>query len=113
MNHKKERKSLTESFGRKGKAMRLIGSLIGVLCIFAILAQPVFARDVYVRGHYRSNGTYVQPHYRSAPDGNFFNNWSTKPNINPYTGKRGTLHTPRSYNNYSFPKYGKNPWKVR
>ena len=33
MNHKKERKSLTGSFGRKGKVMRLIGSLISV-CIF-------------------------------------------------------------------------------
>ena len=25
-------------------------------------------RSVYVRGHTRSNGTYVDPHYRSAPD---------------------------------------------
>jgi len=43
MNIKKERNRLTGFFGKKGKAMRLIGSLIGVLCIFAILAQPVFA----------------------------------------------------------------------
>lgn len=47
--------------------------------------------DVYVRGHYRSNGTYVAPHYRSDPDGYRGNNWSTYPNINPYTGKRGTI----------------------
>ena len=32
--------------------------------------------DVYVRGYTRDNGTYVQPHYRSAPDGNPYNNYS-------------------------------------
>ncbi len=25
--------------------------------------------SVYVQGYYRSNGTYVQPHIRSNPDG--------------------------------------------
>jgi len=45
---------------------------------------------VPVRGHYRKNGTYVSPYYRSNPDGNFGNNWSTAGNINPYTGKRGS-----------------------
>ena len=50
--------------------------------------------DVHVNGHFRSNGTYVAPHYRSDPDGNFNNNWSTYPNVNPHTGKRGTRRTP-------------------
>ena len=59
--------------------------------------------DVLVRGHYRSNGTYVQPHYRSNPDGNFSNNWTTYPNINPYTGRAGTRTTPT--NNYGYDKY--------
>lgn len=45
---------------------------------------------VHVRGYYKSNGTYVAPHYRSDPDGSAWNNWSTSGNINPYTGKRGT-----------------------
>lgn len=31
--------------------------------------------DVYVHGYSRSDGTYVQPHYRSAPDGNPYNNY--------------------------------------
>lgn len=34
-----------------------------------------FAGDVYVNGYYRSNGTYVRPHYRSAPDGIRSNNY--------------------------------------
>lgn len=50
--------------------------------------------SVYVHGYTRSNGTYVAPHYRSAPDGNFWNNWSTVGNVNPYTGKPGTKSTP-------------------
>lgn len=55
--------------------------------------------SVRVRGYIRKDGTYVAPHYRSAPDGNFNNNWSTKGNINPYTGKEGTkISPPARYN---------------
>jgi hypothetical protein len=50
-----------------------------------------FAKDVWVNGYYKSNGTYVEGHYRTAPDNNTYNNYSTYPNINPYTGKRGTV----------------------
>lgn len=46
--------------------------------------------DVHVRGYYRKNGTYVAPHYRSSPNQTKSDNWSTKGNINPYTGKPGT-----------------------
>jgi hypothetical protein len=67
-----------------------------IFAFAAILAGAVVgttvaeAGDTYVRGYYRSNGTYVQPHMRSAPDGNRFNNWSTRGNVNPYTGQAGT-----------------------
>jgi len=44
----------------------------------------------YVSGHIRSDGTYVQGHWRSSPDSSYNNNWSVKPNINPYTGERGS-----------------------
>src|SRR3954447_20231388 len=55
------------------------------------------ADSVYVRGNVRQSGTYVAPHYRSAPDHNFYNNWSTKGNVNPFTGTAGTRVTPPSY----------------
>ncbi|MBU0516891.1 MAG: hypothetical protein KJ621_19220 [Proteobacteria bacterium] len=42
-----------------------------------------------VRGYYRRNGTYVQPHFRTYPDGTRWNNCSTYPNVNPYTGQQG------------------------
>lgn len=72
---------------KNGRAIRRISFLIGVMCIFVIFAGTAFAGDVFVQGYFRSNGTYVQPHYRSAPDGNLHNNWST----------------------YSFPSYGIRP----
>jgi hypothetical protein len=51
-----------------------------------------FARggSTFVHGYTRSNGTYVAPHYRSAPNSTKTDNWSTKGNINPYTGQAGT-----------------------
>ncbi len=50
------------------------------------------AQDAHeVRGYYRSNGTYVAPHMQTNADGNAYNNWSSRPNINPYTGRQGTV----------------------
>lgn len=100
MNLKKEWNRPTASLGRKGKTMKRIGFLIGMACILIMFAGTSFAGGVYVRGHYRSNGTYVQPHYRSAPDRNFRNNWSTRGNWNPYTGKFGTRRTPNYGSTY-------------
>lgn len=73
---------------------------LAVLIMILVTCISAYA-DVYVRGYTRRNGTYVQPHYRSNPDGNFYNNWSTYPNVNPYTGARGTRHTP----SYSAPTH--------
>jgi len=76
---------------------RIFLSLI-VVASTLFVAGPADA-DVRVQGYYRSNGTYVQSHYRSNPDSSFRNNWSTYPNINPYTGQMGTRRTP-SYSGY-------------
>ena len=63
---------------------------------------------VHVSGYVKKDGTYVQPHYRSAPDGIKTNNWSYSGNVNPYTGKVGSNTDSRPnhlryYNNYSSP----------
>ena len=61
--------------------------------IFGLAALAVSASvsaQVHVKGYTTKNGTYVAPHYRSAPDGNPYNNYSTRGNINPYTGQPGT-----------------------
>lgn len=49
----------------------------------------VISKDVYVEGYYRSDGTFVQGHYRTKPNNTINDNYSTKGNINPYTGKEG------------------------
>ncbi len=64
-------------------------AVFGILFALVICITNVFAADVNVRGYFRNDGTYVQPHVRSAPDSNPWNNYSTKGNINPYTGERG------------------------
>ncbi len=48
--------------------------------------------STYVHGYVKKNGTYVSSYRRSTSDGNFKNNWTTKGNVNPYTGKRGTRY---------------------
>ena len=46
--------------------------------------------DHSVSGYTRSNGTYVKPSHATNPDATRNNNYSTKGNVNPYTGKAGT-----------------------
>jgi hypothetical protein len=66
---------------------RTLLAITSALLLYAFTA-PAFA-DSYVRGYTRKDGTYVQPYMRSSPDKNYNNNWSTKPNVNPYTGQKG------------------------
>ncbi len=63
-------------------------------CLFGLAAIAIVAgsanAQTYVHGYVTKSGTYVAPHYRSSPDSRTTNNWSVKPNVNPYTGKVGT-----------------------
>jgi hypothetical protein len=74
------------------------------LLLTAVTSWPLVgtavAGDTYVHGYTRRDGTYVQPHYRSAPDGDRSNNWSTRGNVNPYTGQMGT-RSPETFNSGS------------
>ena len=71
-------------------------SLLSVLFVSAISLTCLSESraDVFVRSYFRSNGTYVRSHYRTSPDRSFYNNWSSYPNVNRYTGRRGTLRYP-------------------
>ena len=44
----------------------------------------------HVSGYTSNKGKYVASHDRSSKDHTKTNNWSTKGNVNPDTGKRGT-----------------------
>ena len=72
----------------------------------ALIATPAFAQGShYVQGYTRSNGTYVTPHYQTNPNGNAYDNWSSRPNVNPYTGQEGT-RDPSQVREYGSTGYG-------
>jgi hypothetical protein len=61
-----------------------------LLVIALLIAASSAAAQVHVRGYTKRDGTYVAPHERSAPNHTMLDNYSTKGNVNPYTGKPGT-----------------------
>ena len=66
-------------------------AFIALSALATLFATPAYAaKDVYVDGYYTNRGTYVQPHHRTSPDTNPYNNYSTLGNSNPWTGQRGT-----------------------
>ena len=67
-----------------------------VLMIVISFLTVSLAEAGWVKGYYRKNGTYVQPHYRTNPDGNPYNNYSFPGNYNPNTG-RITPGNPNTY----------------
>ena len=51
------------------------------------------AKTVKVKGYYKpSTGSYVMPSYRTSPNKTKLDNYSTKGNYNPYSGKKGTAN---------------------
>lgn len=60
--------------------------------------------DQYVSGYIKQDGTYVAPYVRSSPNNVQYDNYSTKGNINPYTGERGsqrdTTYDYKPYDSY-------------
>lgn len=84
--------------------------LIITLCLF--VAGSAALADTYVNGYYRSNGTYVKPHYRTYSDGYTYNNYSYRGNYNPHTGNYGTKSYSNSYGS-SYNYYNPTPNRNR
>ena len=42
-----------------------------------------------IKGYVKRSGKYVAPHFRTDKNKTKKDNWSTKGNRNPYTGKKG------------------------
>lgn len=74
--------------------MRAVIILAAIASLFVAEAQArgghSFGGSHSVRGYTRSNGTYVAPHHATNPNGTRLDNWSTRGNVNPYTGRVGT-----------------------
>ena len=64
--------------------------VILLILVFFSTSAYLEAKDTYIKGYTKRDGTSVQGHYRSSPDRYRNNNYSTYGNTNPYTGKRGT-----------------------
>lgn len=85
--------------------MRVIVLLVIACCI----ATPVYSKQsgsgsyksygssktTNVNGYTKKDGTYVAPHHRTSPNNTQRDNWTSKPNQNPYTGKDGTKEPQR------------------
>src|SRR6478672_8511890 len=82
----------------------LLKNMIALGVVGAFLLPTTASAQVRVSGYVNKNGTYVAPHYRSSPNSTTLDNYSTKGNYNPYTGKAGTKdpYSPRS----ASPNYG-------
>ncbi|MBU1091893.1 hypothetical protein KKA27_03480 [Patescibacteria group bacterium] len=69
--------------------------LISITAIFALFSFFLAGKGEaeaysYTRGYYRrSTGSYVMPYYKSNRDSFKWNNFSSKGNVNPFTGKKG------------------------
>lgn len=71
-------------------------------CALAVASAPAFARGGghyggrssggvhYTAPHVTKNGTFVQGHMATNPNSTRNDNFSTRGNINPYTGQAGT-----------------------
>lgn len=85
-----------------------------ILSIFVVLVlslSSVFTAyaDTHVKGYYRKNWTFVQPHYRTTKNHTKLDNRSTKGNINPRTGKKWykKAYSSKSYKTKSYSKRSK------
>lgn len=58
--------------------------------------------STYVNGYTKSNGTYVQGHYRSSQNSTNHDNYSTSGNYNPYTGSSGSRAKDYSTGAYNY-----------
>ena len=75
-------------------------SVILIALLITVCISLVYAEDVYVRGYYRKDGTYVQPYVRSSPNSEKWDNYG--PSQDSYQ-----LSNPRSrdYDSDGMPNY--------
>lgn len=65
--------------------------IIGLLSLIVGLTSVSAASSVKVKGYTKKDGTYVQSYYKTKGNSSKSDNYSSKGNSNPYTGKKGTI----------------------
>lgn len=73
---------------------KILFSLIALLLIlsYSLISVPSAEALQRVNGYTTKRGTYVAPYYKSTPNKSKFDNFSTKGNINPFSGKKGIVN---------------------
>ena len=79
-----------------------------IFCLEFVFSQTN-PKHVRVSGYTRKDGTYVQPYFRTAPNSTNRDNFSTKGNVNPYTGKPGWIEPDSKYNTFYYDTYSYTP----
>lgn len=71
---------------------KIIGTFALVMILLSFSAGSAQARISSVKGYYRSSGAYVAPHYKTTSNRTKIDNWSSKGNSNPFSGKKGYVN---------------------
>lgn len=71
-------------------------SVVALATSASVDAKPK-GSPVYVAPHVTKTGTYVKGSMRTSPNTTRVDNYSTKGNVNPYTGEAGTKSPYRPY----------------
>ena len=99
---------LNKNFGMKS----LKSFFVILFCILAFCVNVIGQTNqnhVSVKGYFRSNGTYVKPYFRTAPNHTNRDNFSTQGNVNPYSGKPGWIEPDSKYNTLYYSNYTYSP----
>lgn len=75
--------------------MRLFILTIGFMLISMLGYAQSNSSVRYQKGYYKSNGTYVKPHYKTQTNKTNHDNFTTRGNKNTYTQRSGTR--PKDY----------------
>ena len=75
--------------------MKKIILSISFICFLSILFGQTNPSTVQVKTYVKKDGAVVQSHTRTSPNTTIRDNYSTKPNVNPNTGKVGTVTSGR------------------
>lgn len=86
--------------------MRAIVIATAALSVF-VSVQASAQSSTYQRGYVRRDGTYVAPTMRTNPNSTIQDNYSSRPNINPYNGRIGTANPYPTYR--TTPQYQPTP----
>ncbi|MBA3733375.1 hypothetical protein H0W91_03295 [Patescibacteria group bacterium] len=64
-------------------------SLLSFFVLGFLFSASSVEASTRIGGYTTKKGTYVQPYQRSSPNSSKYDNYSSKGNSNPYTGKKG------------------------